>query len=714
METIALVMLTGLVGMYFRDKTEGIRNVGIDDTIGMSAAEVPNSLNMYNSNYVESANDQVLKMSLNNYKDAINPAITGILPPIYNSYSSIGDESVLHGLIGGISSQRLADIDENNKRTNVNVSNSIKLEERPMFKSVLNLGTETKPDIFSNFGSGIEIGSENSLLTGQPIEREHANMVPFFGGSTKQNTEAFTNESKLDNFTGNTSTFIHKQEQLPRFERYTENIYGAPLLTDHIDTSRFIPSAFRQNEKPFYEERISATVAGTFDNPINDNYQKSINDLNVKQQITYDARMNSGQFGNVRGSNGAVSKNKVDTTFELGEDRFFTSTGAVIGKKSSENYDNMQSTSRQGQNIEYYGGIVNTESLASGPRLSLIDNSDELNFDTLFQQPKRNNLGSDTQRNIGSMIPSVNDYGKDSVYLTEMERDTTNQSNELNVNKSNFGHQVGVQDTIKGTIKETFINQDKSGNMRTNALNKDNNTGITDYDFKTTQKETLINNKYKGQANKKDGMGYVVAKYDAKTTHKETYLDNKYNGTVSRSEGMGYDVANYDAKITNKETTSNNSYQGNAADNNKNSMVYTTFENPEKVRNALHVENYQGNGNYYTSSSENRQQYNNADISNKKEILLEGERPSGPKSTLGSISIGVDGYGNTKLTNNMLLKEQTTRRAENINNISNSIPSKSQFGQTQNVHNQSSEKENSRLEDLVTNQLNKNPFYNLK
>ena len=48
------------------------------------------------------------------------------------------------------------------------------------------------------------------------------------------------------------------------------------------------------------------------------------------------------------------------------------------------------------------------------------------------------------------------------------------------------------------------------------------------------------------------------------------------------------------------------------------------------------------------------------------------------------------------------------------NNISNSIPSKSQFGQTQNVHNQSSEKENSRLEDLVTNQLNKNPFYNLK
>ena len=47
----------------------------------------PNGENIYTSNKVEEVNNELLQRSLANYKDAENPALTGILPPIYNSYS---------------------------------------------------------------------------------------------------------------------------------------------------------------------------------------------------------------------------------------------------------------------------------------------------------------------------------------------------------------------------------------------------------------------------------------------------------------------------------------------------------------------------------------------------------------------------------------------------------------------------------------------------
>lgn len=677
MESLMIAGLAGLAGYYLQDKTfrktEGITNVDDKETVVLEN-EKPNSPNIYSGNKVTAVNDDILQMSLQNYKDSQTPSQTGILPPIYNTYSTVGDDTVLNI---NVPEQNLSKVNDVNRRSNPLATPEIQMSDRPMFK-LSQLGTPSTND-FSNFGNSVT-EQEISLLTGQPIQREHSNMIPFFGSNVKQNIEKFTNESTLDNYTGNTSTFIHKQEATPRFEQTTQNIYGSPLITDYIDTSRFIPSPYRQNEKPFYEEKVAAPIAGTLDNPLNNVRQPTIDTLRTanNQQVSYAGRTKSGQMGSVRGVNGTVMKNKPDTSFELGQDRFFTSTGTVIASKQPENYQNIQQTSRQDQNIEYYGTAKNTDALAFTQRLQMIDNTDELDFSSLVEHSKRNQLNSDTQRNIGSMVSGVNDYGLDSINLPELERDTTNEQQTLNINKSSSGHQVGLQDEIKQTVKQTTLKQDNSGNIK--YMNKDNNTGLTDYEFKTTQKQTLIYNKYKGQANKNDGMGYTVL--------------------------------NPEAKTTNKEITSNNPYSGNANNKNKKSMVYNTFLNPEKVRNAVHAENYKGSGSFHTSATENREQFKNAKIGVTKEKLLQGQRPGGRTSSLGTVPNNY--LGKNKLTANMLLKEKANTRKENVSTQS-VIPSKSNLGRLKPIHNDIAEIENNRLNLTdVKSQLSNNPFYNLK
>ena len=688
METLVLAGLVTAAGYYFKDSTtrnnEGVRNIDEKDpdTSKMSELEKPNSLNIYNSDKVNASNDEVLQRSLNNYKNAENPAVTGVLPPIYNSYSSIGNDNLLSTKTNflELNSIGLAKTEDFVRRNNTELDTSRQLEKRPMFNPS-NFGSDLNLNAPTEFAKTIENQNIN-LLTGKPYEKEHSNMVPFFSSNITQNIESFTNESKLDNFTGNTSTFFHKKEAMPLFEQVTENIFGAPLLTDHIDTSRFIPSAFRQNEKPFYEERIAAPISGTFENPVNQNFERSIDDLRVasKQQISYEGRTKAGQMGSVRGATVPVNKNRPETHFELGHDRLFTTTGAIVADKSSDNYENMTKTSRQSQNLEYYGVAGNTDQIAQTQRVCGIDNTHELDFSSIAQLPKRTQLHSDTTRNLTSQTPGVNDHGLNSYNLPELERDTTNQLHTLNINKSNSGHQRSLDDTAKTTNKETLVNKrDNRGNVKTRL--RETNTGYTDYEVKTTQKETLVHNKYKGHVNKKDGMGYNIAKYNAKTT--------------------------------NKEITSDIAYNGHANDNNKNNMIRSTFEKPIKVRHAAHAKYYRGHGKHGVNSTENRNRYENAEITEKKEVLL-NNRPSGPKSSLGSISGGVNSIGELKLTQNMLLKEEDKTRLENMVN-SNVIISKESLGALQTNYNKHSEVENSRLTgDLISAQLKDNPFYNLR
>ena len=68
-------------------------------------------------------------------------------------------------------------------------------------------------------GSSVAGGFQGISLTGEPINKnnfKHNNMVPFFGGSIKQNVDDNANRSKLENFTGSMDNYQSKKK-LPHY-----------------------------------------------------------------------------------------------------------------------------------------------------------------------------------------------------------------------------------------------------------------------------------------------------------------------------------------------------------------------------------------------------------------------------------------------------------------------------------------------------------------
>jgi hypothetical protein len=696
METLVILGILGAAGYYLKDKSNRLEGLSLLEKEPEIKSE---NSNIYTSNMVESANNEILGLSLKNYKDSKYPEKSGILPPMYNSFS-VGDDYTINGkdAFNFSTFKELSDINNINKLSNVSGSNvQQNINTLPMFNPS-NVGTNINQDPFSNYGNNSN-GKDISLLTGMPIEKEHNNLVPFFGGSIRQNVETFTNESKLDNYTGNTSTFFHKQEQPQFFDNVAEmGVIGntkTPLLTDNIELDRFIPSVYRQNEKPFYEERVAAPISGTINDPVTKagGEFKSIDELRAgnKPQISYSARNNSGQFGSVRGIQGHVAKNRADTFYEHTQDKLFTSVGAYTGNMSNLNYQNLQETARQNQNLEYYGAAGDTGK-SQRQRISSMDNTSE--FNALFQVPMRQQLSTDTTRNIKTNLnPDGDNYNVNSYSLPELERNSLASQPLSNVNNSLSGHQIGIQDQVKSTLKQSLLSGDNSGNIRSVQINSSNTEGLgTDYSFKTTQKESLVKSKYKGQ--------------------------------ISKNDSMGYDIANYDAKTTQKESTLNKNYLAQFNDSNKNPMGRDAFNDPQKIRNAIEIKDYRGNVETLYKDPQDRTQYLNADISEIKEDSLTRDHFSGKNGEYGNISAGLGALGDIQLTDNLLLKEQQNYHTQNISNISNNIPSVSLIGDnTQQFYGQDSQvdqfsintndKNNRFNADLISQQLNNNPFYNL-
>lgn len=655
---LPIIALTSLIGYYLNknddkndDKNEITKKINNPKLKNYPKPyEIPNGKYIYSSNNVNEANSNILNKSLDLYKQAEDPALTGVLPPLFNTYSIRNTDSFEFD-----TNKKLNEIDSLNRLVDVaQKQKEPDLQSRPMFNSEIKYKGEVLQNNFTAFEQ-TPISQEISLLTGKPLEREHTNMVPFFGSNVKQNIETFTNQSILDLHSGNTSTFKHKKEIGQFFESKQENIYGTPLFTNEIQTDRFISSLYRQGEKPFLEEKIAAPISGTYDNKILPSY-KDVNELRPgnKPKDTYEGRTLAGQMGEVRGVQASVNKNRPDTYYEQGQDRLIVTTGQHIAKKADEDFStNFKTTSRQDYNMEYYGPIGSSEFLNSKQRLQTIDidNSGELNFNSSVQIPKRQNFENDYLRNV-STEKRVHDYGKNTITNYETERATTeDKSHLLNVNSSTRGIKVSFSDEAKSTIKETTLDTDTVRNFKSSfdrGLIETHYSGISDFKARTTNKETFGEDNYKGITNKEKGMGYLVNKYDAKTTGKEIITDES-------------------------------EYQGNAK---------------------------------YANNPMSNQNYKNAVIRDSKEELLERDRSSGPQNF--QIHAGKYAFGNLKFTENMKLKESIDER-DKLNVIKpNIFPSKMSIGISDRVRYDDDIEDTvfaDRIQsDLVSVQLNENPY----
>lgn len=654
--TLPIIGLTTLVGYFFSKESINSRNKEALKS-NVEAFEKPNGSNIYNSNKVEEVNAEILNRSLSNYELAKNPAETGMLPPLFNTYSTIGNDAILNSNDAPQDPVSMAQVNEINRYKGFGQkSSNTPVTDRPMFKPLkeYEVSTEQRPfsDI-SQFDSSKDPERQQiSLLTGKPIDLSHNNMVPFFGSNVKQNVETFSNTALLDTHTGNTSVFSHKKEVGELFQKRPQNIHGTPIFTTEISTDRFISSQFKQNEKPFNETKVSAIISGTIENPIRPSF-KDVNDLrpgnNPKE--TYGARTKAGQMGSVRGIQSEVHKRRPETFYEKNEDHLFSAPGAVIAPKVNENFDNFRSTSRQDYSAESYYGAPSASALTkTKQRISnSADSSAASLTDAIAEEPKRINFENDYSRNINPSMPnSSSDYGKSSITPFNTERESTSHSRMSNVRNLDGG-KTRLTDLPKTTIKETMVNFNRQGLVKTSfdsGISGAFRSGISDYTAKTTHKESLVDNKYIGNSDRKDGMGYLVNKYNAPTTGKEI-------------------------------VTNNSQYSGNAT---------------------------------YSNAESSRSQFTNAEITDRKENILMGARPSGPQSF--AIRSGKDSFPDLKHTENMMLKERLDDREKIHVNVQSLIPDKSIIGFVQRFkHDNDTEDTINRLSgDLVQSQLEQNPY----
>jgi hypothetical protein len=646
--TLPIIVFTSFIGYLFnKNGRKRVNDKSIDKF------EKTNGSNIYTSDMVNEANQEILDRSLENYKRAQNPEQTGFLPPLFNAYSVVGNEAImtpeLNKDLSNISKQQI-EVSNLNKIVDVtNTGSGIPIEKRPMFNAK---GTERVEDNYSNFG--MNVGKETSLLTGLPIDNQHNNMVPFFGSNVKQNVEKFDNVSSvLDLHTGKTSTFKHKNEVGKFFQDVAQDINGTPIFTEELGVDRFVSGLYRQNEKPFQDEKVYAQIAGTANNNIRPTF-KDVNDLRPlsKPKESFRGDIIAGQRGSVRGAQSEAFKNRPDTYYESTQDHLFRTTGEFVAPAQQENFiTNFKPTSRKDYNINHYGPAI-SENTAQRQQLRLeardgLDGSVET---SLVQQPKRQNFDNDFTRNVGG-ITQVHDYGKNGITNYETERTTTSYDTVLNAQQSNIGHRVGLQDNLRSTLKETVLNFDNSGNVKTTYdLGKTyaRDLGIININAKATNKETTVDNDYTGNIHKRDNMGYLVNKYEARTTGKETI-------------------------------TNNSSYMGTINNASKNTM--------------------------------SRDNFTNAEISEHHERLLTGERPSGPQNF--QIQSGKDSFGDIKYTNNMELKESNDNRAYHAN-FSQIVPSTMSMGIASKVRHDDDVEDtvfNDRFNvDIVNKQLHGNPY----
>ena len=351
--TFPIILLVILFGYYI--KTKSARYLDKYDDIQIQSyqnlGESPQKeTNPYSSNRINEVNAEMLDKSFTMYDKAMNPQETGVLAPLFNSYpdllniNSIGNPNVSN-FLNSPSSEQLAQISDLNRLGNYRDSSLENLENMPMFNS----GSYSENLIHSpttEFFENIPLNNINPL-TDLPYETSHNNMTPFFGSHVKQKLDFKSNKSLLDLYTGNTDTYIHKKETKPFFEQQTQNIHSV-LTTDYIALDRFIPSRFRQSEKPFEPLKVRADSQGLIDTE-RASY-KTIDELRRKdnQQISYAGRTVNGQKGELfsgKNSLGIVQKNTVERTFSnpvlgtFSQNTNVTYTSPEIILRNTNNFD---------------------------------------------------------------------------------------------------------------------------------------------------------------------------------------------------------------------------------------------------------------------------------------------------------------------------------------------------------------------------------------
>ena len=348
-----------------------------------------------------------------------------------------------------------------------------------------------------NYDSSVygSLSGQNTFvsLTGEKVTQDyfrHNNMVPFFGGHIRsRNVEANSNEAILDNYAGTGSQTITKREQAPLFspgENY-QWANGMPNTSDFMQ-SRVNPSLRMANVKPFEEEQVGPGLglgyttqgSGGFNTGLLSRdlwTEKNVDELRVLTKPKSGGNTLYGFEGPAihavtnRGELGIQEKHGVDTAFEMGPERYLTTTGATKGAAiRSEPIDRF--TTRSETSVEYAGVAKSSAGSLASPDGEYMPS----------HRIQLGNLPSGPAFARGKNDSSTYDYGMNSIVAYPNNRTITKQQDYFGAIGGAFGAAVApLLDALRPSRKENAV-----GNMR--PYNNPSRSGAASYMFDPNDK----------------------------------------------------------------------------------------------------------------------------------------------------------------------------------------------------------------------------------
>jgi hypothetical protein len=389
-------------------------------------------------------------------------------------------------------------------------------------------------------------------LTGAAVGSDyfsHNNMVPFYKTNSHRPVDSAANEAVIDSYTGAGSLHYAKQEQAPLFDA-GQNVYwatGMPSATDFIQ-SRINPSMRMANINPFKEDPVGPGLGpdaarggeGGFNSGMMARElwtEKTADDMRIASKpkatelglLGYEGAA-SAQIKRT-GTMGVMEKNRVETSFEMGRDRLFTTTGAEKGPTARATHIPRDVT-RPETDADYIGaaGARNPAHYVSGEYM------DSTNIE-LGAEPLRPAFA----RNKGA--PSVGDYSLESNAVYNNNR-TANRA-ALGGSDDYYGAAGGalgalvapIVDALRPSRRENVI-----GSLRPyqNAKASVNNTYVFNPRDKLppTIRETTDQTRQYHHINAgQRGGGYATAPATPITNQRDTTTEFFYAGNAGGTDG---------------------------------------------------------------------------------------------------------------------------------------------------------------------------------
>lgn len=359
---------------------------------------------------------------------------------------------------------------------------------------------------------------------------EHNNMVPFFGGTIKQNLNENIGSTIIEKYTGFDDSI--------RIEKSDQACFNDVSRNQYYDSGNSYISEYDRMEKPIFHNNILPTEQikvgpGTKnDDPIypsggfqqdsfrDVNYYKTVDELRVETnpKVSYEGRTIDGQQTHLRGDVGNVEKNRVNTYYD--NEHIFTTTGQKI-KPKVRSCQYVKPTNRK-ETTREYGGSAHRD-------------IGEYKYGKVHD-PLKDQLSGYGDRHASATIygrGSHYDHGKKSILVYGNERDlTTTKTYEGNLTTYVKSIVAPLLDTFRTSQKEYLVNNPRpKGNLQPNQPKKQTLYDPNDV-AKTTIKETLIHDERSGNL-----KGYEQSTvYDpndvARTTIKETTIDDERDGNM--------------------------------------------------------------------------------------------------------------------------------------------------------------------------------------